>query len=168
MIFTPFLNLCQCSMLRPLANVLFREYLGLSMGGSFLTRVCTFSIPLVAFTGSLRLVRSMGNVYVLLAWTLTICCCFQLPEGLKINGLNVYMSKTSPLIVYEMYRMQFEKDFSVYLESRSKELINGGHVVLSIAGRSDVNPTCNDSSWLWELFPKSLVDMAKEVYGSLK
>ncbi|PWA94464.1 S-adenosyl-L-methionine-dependent methyltransferases superfamily protein [Artemisia annua] len=57
----------------------------------------------------------------------------QLPEGLEINGLNVYMSKTSPPIIYEMCRMQFEKDFTMYLESRSKEIIHGGHMVLSIA-----------------------------------
>ncbi|GKC29497.1 SAM dependent carboxyl methyltransferase, partial [Tanacetum coccineum] len=29
-------------------------------------------------------------------------------------------------------------------------------------GRSDADPSCNDSSCLWELFAKSLVDMAKE------
>ncbi|GJS86382.1 phospholipase-like protein [Tanacetum coccineum] len=34
--------------------------------------------------------------------------------------------------------------------------------VLSLAGRSDADPSCNDSSCLWELFAKSLVDMAKE------
>lgn len=35
-------------------------------------------------------------------------------------------------------------------------------MVISIAGRSDVDPSCNDSSGLWELLAKSLVDMAKE------
>ncbi|GJS02780.1 benzoate carboxyl methyltransferase, partial [Tanacetum coccineum] len=86
----------------------------------------------------------------------------QVPEGLEINGLNVYMAKTSPPIVFEMYRMRFQKDFSMFLESRSKEMIHGGHMVLSLAGRSDVDPSCNDSSCFWELFAKSLVDMAKE------
>ncbi|PWA48198.1 S-adenosyl-L-methionine-dependent methyltransferases superfamily protein [Artemisia annua] len=87
----------------------------------------------------------------------------QLPEGLEINGINVYMAKTSPPIVFEMYRMQFQKDFTMFLESRSKEIIHGGHMVLSLAGRNDVDPSCNNSSCLWELFAKSLVDMAKEV-----
>nr|GEW13673.1 benzoate carboxyl methyltransferase [Tanacetum cinerariifolium] len=86
----------------------------------------------------------------------------QVPEGLEINGLNVYMAKTSPPVVFEMYRTQFQKDFAMFLESRSKEMIHGGHMVLSLAGRSDVDPSCNDSGCLWEMFANSLVDMAKE------
>ncbi|PWA61718.1 SAM dependent carboxyl methyltransferase [Artemisia annua] len=92
---------------RTSANILFREYLVLFMGGSFLTRL-----------KSMHLFHSSGSLHWL----------SQLPEGLEINGPNVYMAKTSPPIVFEMYRMQFQKDFAMFLESRSKETMHGGHI----------------------------------------
>ena len=64
--------------------------------------------------------------------------------------------------------MQFEKDFTTFLESRSKEIIDGGHMVLAFGGRSDVDSSCNGRSCLWELFAKALADIAKEVCGSFK
>ncbi|PWA77188.1 salicylic acid carboxyl methyltransferase [Artemisia annua] len=86
----------------------------------------------------------------------------QVPKGIENNGLNVYLAKTSPPNVFEMYRIQFEKDFTTFLESRSKEIIDGGHMVLALGGRSDIDPSSNGRSCLWELFAKSLADMAKE------
>ncbi|GKA95552.1 ribonuclease H-like domain-containing protein [Tanacetum coccineum] len=59
-------------------------------------------------------------------------------------------------------RCNFKKVLSMFLESRSKEMIHGGHMVLSLVGRSNVDPSCNYSGCLRELFSKSLVDMAKE------
>ena len=70
--------------------------------------------------------------------------------------------------MFEIYRMQFEKDFRSFLESRSAEIICGGRMVLSFQGRSNVDPSSNDCCRHWELLAKSLVDMAKEVFGSFK
>ncbi|PWA48197.1 S-adenosyl-L-methionine-dependent methyltransferases superfamily protein [Artemisia annua] len=88
----------------------------------------------------------------------------QVPNGLENNGLNIYMAKTSPPNVFEIYRMQFEKDFTSFLESRSAEIIRGGRMVLAFQGRSDIDPSSNDCCRHWELLAKSLVDMTKEGY----
>lgn len=66
--------------------------------------------------------------------------------------------------MFERYKMQFQKDFTIFLESRSKEIIRGGRMVLTFASRSNVDPSSDDISILFELLAKSLVDMVKEVY----
>lgn len=76
------------------------------------------------------------------------------------------MARASPPNVYEMYKMQFEHDFKMFLASRSSEIIHGGRMVLAFLARSNINPSRTDSSRLWELLSKSLVDMMKEVCGS--
>nr|XP_043620312.1 benzoate carboxyl methyltransferase-like [Erigeron canadensis] len=87
----------------------------------------------------------------------------QVPKDIENNGLNVFMAKTSPPNVFEMYKMQFQNDFTAFLESRSKEIIRGGHMLLTFGGRSNVDPYCNNSHVnLWELFTRSLADMVKE------
>ncbi|XP_071688132.1 probable caffeine synthase MTL3 [Rutidosis leptorrhynchoides] len=37
---------------------------------------------------------------------------WEIPKGLENNNLNIYMSNTSPPIVCEIYKKQFEKDFT--------------------------------------------------------
>lgn len=67
-----------------------------------------------------------------------------------------------------MYRLQFEHDFTMFLESRSNEIIPGGRMLLAFLGRSTINSSSDDSSRFWELLAQSLIDMAKEVNGFLK
>nr|GEW03739.1 benzoate carboxyl methyltransferase-like [Tanacetum cinerariifolium] len=74
------------------------------------------------------------------------------PKGIENNGVNVYLAKTSPPNVFEMYRMQFQKDFTTFLESRLKEIIDGGHMVLAFGGQSDIDPSCNGRSRLLNHF----------------
>ncbi|KAI3693862.1 hypothetical protein L1987_76817 [Smallanthus sonchifolius] len=84
------------------------------------------------------------------------------PQGLENNKLNIYMAKTSPTNVFKAYRKQFEEDFTKFLVLRSQEMISGGRMILTIAGRSITDPTSDDCCIGWELLAKSLADMLKE------
>ncbi|KAL5067948.1 hypothetical protein RYX36_018835 [Vicia faba] len=64
----------------------------------------------------------------------------QAPENLLKNGEplnkeNIYISKTSPPSVYEVYFKQFESDFKNFLKLRSMELAVDGMMALTIMGR---------------------------------
>ncbi|KAM0024363.1 putative methyltransferase [Helianthus debilis subsp. tardiflorus] len=86
----------------------------------------------------------------------------QVPEGLETNALNIYMAKTSPPSVFQAYGKQFKTDFTKFLQMRSQELVCGGHMVLTFAGRSVADPTSDDGCCLWELLAQSLLDLVKE------
>lgn len=86
-----------------------------------------------------------------------------MPQGLENNGSNVYIAKTSPPNVYQAYGKQFHIDFTKFLQMRSEEVVHGGGMILTIPGRSIVDPTSDDGCALMELFGQSLVGMLKEV-----
>ncbi|KAI3693860.1 hypothetical protein L1987_76815 [Smallanthus sonchifolius] len=86
----------------------------------------------------------------------------RVPQGLENNKLNIYISKTSPTNVFEAYRKQFEEDFTKFLVLRSQEMINGGRMILTMAGRSIADPTSDDCCLGWELLAKSLAEILKE------
>ncbi|KAI3688069.1 hypothetical protein L1987_81775 [Smallanthus sonchifolius] len=86
----------------------------------------------------------------------------QVPEGLEGNKLSIYISKTSPSSVPQAYEKQFHTDFIRFLQLRSEEIVNGGHMVLTLPGRSKVDPTSDDCWSLWDLLTKSLLEMLKE------
>ncbi|KAK1431556.1 hypothetical protein QVD17_08016 [Tagetes erecta] len=86
----------------------------------------------------------------------------QVPQGLENNGLNIYMAKTSPPNVYQAYAKQFHTDFTKFLQMRSEEVVRGGSMVLTLIGRSEVDPTTEDSCALLELLGQSLVEMLTE------
>ncbi|KAM7272344.1 hypothetical protein ACFE04_027007 [Oxalis oulophora] len=92
----------------------------------------------------------------------------QVPPSLESNGktnLNkgkVYISKSSPQRVLDAYALQFQNDFSLFLRSRSSEIIPGGRMVLSFMGRSSFDPTTPDSCYQWELLANALMSMVSE------
>ncbi|GJT95583.1 benzoate carboxyl methyltransferase [Tanacetum coccineum] len=86
----------------------------------------------------------------------------QVPEGLENNTLNVYMAKTSPPNVIQAYGKQFITDFTEFLQLRSEELVRGGRMVLTLVGRSEVDPTSDDGCGHLELLAQSLHDLVKE------
>uniref|UniRef100_A0A5B7AMR4 Uncharacterized protein n=1 Tax=Davidia involucrata TaxID=16924 RepID=A0A5B7AMR4_DAVIN len=86
----------------------------------------------------------------------------QVPESLKHNKGNIYMTKTSPPDVFEAYLKQFQRDFSTFLSLRSEEIIPAGRMVLTFLGRSIADPTSKDCHFLSELLEKSLLDMVAE------
>ncbi|GJT85721.1 S-adenosyl-L-methionine-dependent methyltransferases superfamily protein [Tanacetum coccineum] len=85
-----------------------------------------------------------------------------LPKGIENNKLNINIRKTSPPNVFENYKKQFQKDVTTFLESRSIEIVHGGRMVLTLAGRSDVDPCGNEGGQISNLIARSLVDLVKE------
>ncbi|KAH7850552.1 hypothetical protein Vadar_034758 [Vaccinium darrowii] len=84
-------------------------------------------------------------------------------EGIPINNKGkLYLSKTSPVCVVEAYLSQFKKDFSLFLKSRSEEMVPGGRMMLSLVGRTDVDPTAEHASFQWELLAQALMSLASE------
>lgn len=81
-----------------------------------------------------------------------------------MNKGKIYISKTTPANVAEAYSMQFQRDFSLFLESRGKEIVTGGHMVLTFMGRRrGSDPSSLDHSYMWELLGDALTHMASEV-----
>lgn len=64
----------------------------------------------------------------------------------------------------DAYLLQFQDNFSMFLKSRSEEMIAGGRMVLSFMGRSSANPSAPESCYQWELLARALMTMASEVH----
>lgn len=92
----------------------------------------------------------------------------QVPAGLESNARTamnkgkIYISKSSSLCVLEAYSLQFQKDFSSFLKSRSKEIVPGGCMLLSFMGRRSTDPTTDESCYHWELLAQALMSMVSE------
>ncbi|KAK8619908.1 hypothetical protein V6N13_066405 [Hibiscus sabdariffa] len=86
----------------------------------------------------------------------------KVPKGVENNKGNIYISKLSPPNVCKAYLKQFQNDFSNFLRSRSEEMINGGRMLLTLVGRSIIDPTSKDCCSLWDLLAKSLLDLVDQ------
>ncbi|CAN1163549.1 Probable jasmonic acid carboxyl methyltransferase 2 [Linum perenne] len=91
----------------------------------------------------------------------------QVPLGLEngavLNNGQVYITKSSPSQVVEAYTQQFRKDFSLFLRSRSEELVPTGRVLMSLLGRySHKSPTDQEGSNQWELLARALMSMVAD------
>lgn len=92
----------------------------------------------------------------------------QIPAGLESNArqhLNkgkVYISRSSPRSVLDAYSLQFQNDFSLFIKSRSEELVPGGRMVLSFMGRGSDDPTTQDSCYHWELLAQAIMTLVRE------
>ncbi|XP_009800984.1 putative jasmonic acid carboxyl methyltransferase 2 [Nicotiana tabacum] len=87
----------------------------------------------------------------------------QVPLGLgteartALNKGKLYISNTSPSEVITKYMSQFQNDFSLFLQSRSPEMVPGGRMLLSLMGRSSIDPTAEDGCYYqWELLAHAL------------
>lgn len=90
----------------------------------------------------------------------------QVPAGLEGRVLNkgkIYISKSSPQCVLDAYSVQFQNDFSQFLESRSQEMVPEGCMFLSLMGRESMDPTTPHSCYQWELLARALMSMVSEV-----
>ncbi|XP_042477855.1 S-adenosyl-L-methionine:benzoic acid/salicylic acid carboxyl methyltransferase 3-like [Macadamia integrifolia] len=85
----------------------------------------------------------------------------QVPSTVENNKGNIYLARTSPPSVLRAYLDQFQKDFSLFLSLRSKELIPQGRMVLTMIGRRSEDPFGKDC-YFWELLSKSLNDLVSE------
>ncbi|KAL6007163.1 hypothetical protein ACLOJK_032659 [Asimina triloba] len=86
----------------------------------------------------------------------------QTVDGVALNKGNIYMSKTSPDVVFEAYLQQFNRDFSTFLKSRAEEMVTGGRMVLTLLGRKSPDPSCKECCFIWELLEQALNDMVSE------
>ncbi|XP_049363022.1 probable jasmonic acid carboxyl methyltransferase 2 [Solanum verrucosum] len=94
----------------------------------------------------------------------------QVPLGLGTNNamssLNkgkLYISHTSPSDVINAYVSQFQNDFSTFLRSRSPEIVPGGRMLLSLMGRSSIDPTIEDGCYYqWELLANALYNLVSK------
>lgn len=89
--------------------------------------------------------------------------CKQMPEIEEINKGNIYLSSTSPESVSRAYFEQFQKDFLRFLRCRSEEVMAGGRMVITLAGRTTDDPRDEESNRLWRPFTMALQDMVFEV-----
>lgn len=80
-----------------------------------------------------------------------------------LNKGKIYISKSSPQCVLDAYSVQFQNDFSIFLESRAAEMVAGGRMVLSLMGRRSIDPTTEESCYQWELLAEALMAMVTEV-----
>ncbi len=76
-----------------------------------------------------------------------------------LNKGNIYLTRASPPTVQKAYFAQFQEDFSLFLRSRSYELLPGGAMVLTLIGRDEQNELIN----AWVVIGMALNDMAAEV-----
>lgn len=76
-----------------------------------------------------------------------------------MNKGNIYITKTSPPGVFKAYLNQFQKDFTLFLRTRSEEIIPGGGMVLTTIGSIE----SNDPHCIWEFIGLALNDMVLEV-----
>ncbi|KAM0832801.1 hypothetical protein ACQ4PT_064675 [Festuca glaucescens] len=88
------------------------------------------------------------------------------PEVLRRNQIPAYdidenVRRERLPTVIEAYAQQFRKDFKLFLKHRATELVQGGHMVLSLAGRHPDEST-SKFSHLWEVVAEILRVMASE------
>ncbi|PON99609.1 SAM dependent carboxyl methyltransferase [Trema orientale] len=76
-------------------------------------------------------------------------------KGNSVNKGTIYISDTSPKEVSQAYLKQFQEDFSLFLRTRSKELTEGGRMVLILLGREGPNHVDRGNSFFWELLSRS-------------
>lgn len=87
----------------------------------------------------------------------------QVPQAVENNKGNIYMARSSPSNVLEAYYEEFQKDFSSFLKSRAKELVEGGKMVLTLLGRTSEVQYSEDGCDIWDLLALALSDMVSEV-----
>ncbi|XP_054792748.1 probable jasmonic acid carboxyl methyltransferase 2 [Prosopis cineraria] len=129
--------------------------------GSELGRCFIFGVPGSFYcplfpSNSLHFVHSSSSLHWL----------SQVPAGLDGGGLvnkgKIYISESSPRSVVEAYSRQFQNDFTVFLKSRSREMVRGGRMVLSLIGRDSIDPTTPHSCYQWELLAQALMSLVSQ------
>ncbi|XP_042482268.1 probable jasmonic acid carboxyl methyltransferase 2 [Macadamia integrifolia] len=86
----------------------------------------------------------------------------QVPSMVESNKRNIYLARTSPPSVIKAYLEQFQKDFSLFLSLRSKEITPGGQMVLIMVGRRSEDHFGNNEGYYWDLLSKSLNELVSE------
>ncbi|CAN6231403.1 unnamed protein product [Urochloa humidicola] len=86
-----------------------------------------------------------------------------LSNGTYVNGGNIYIGKTTPQVVVKLFQEQFEKDFELFLTLRYKELVSGGRMVLTFAGRKRGQlPMHGGVARVWEVLSEALQHLVQK------
>lgn len=80
------------------------------------------------------------------------------------NEGNIYIASTTPPAVVKLFQEQFQKDLSLFLELRARELVIGGRLVLTFLGRENEDVYNGDLNHMSGLLSQSLQYLVKEVY----
>ncbi|KAK8696178.1 hypothetical protein V6N13_001315 [Hibiscus sabdariffa] len=135
-----------------------KEEKGIGFGSVFVSGVPGSFYGRLFPTNSLHFVHSSSSLHWL----------SQVPAGLDskalkcVNKGKLFISKSSPQIVMDAYSLQFRNDFSLFIRSRSQELVPGGRLVLSFLGRKSADATTQDSCYHWELLAQAIMSLARE------
>lgn len=81
-----------------------------------------------------------------------------------INKGHIYIAQSSPPQVSQAYYKQFQEDFTLFLRSRSEELVVGGRMVLILLGRRAQDHVDRGNFFLWELLERSFSKLVLKVY----
>lgn len=87
-----------------------------------------------------------------------------MPDGIEDNKGNIYVSRTSPTTVVKAHYEQYERDFVTFLKYRSKELVKGGRMILTMLGRNNEGLYSKGCYYIVEplaMALKELVEMVK-------
>ncbi|KAK7407442.1 hypothetical protein VNO78_09374 [Psophocarpus tetragonolobus] len=79
-----------------------------------------------------------------------------------LNKGCVYITESSPAVVSQAYSLQFQEDFSLFLRSRSEELVVGGRMVLIFLGRSGPEHVDRGNSFFWEILSRSFAVLVSQ------
>ncbi|RLM80703.1 hypothetical protein C2845_PM12G12430 [Panicum miliaceum] len=86
-----------------------------------------------------------------------------LSNGTHVNAGNIYIGKTTAQVVVKLFREQFERDFELFLTLRYKELVSGGRMVLTFAGRKRGEiPMHGGVARVWELLAEALQHLVQK------
>jgi len=81
-----------------------------------------------------------------------------------LNKGCVYICESSPEVVSQAYYQQFQEDFSLFLRSRSEELVVGGRMVLIFLGRRGPEHVDRGNSFFWEILSRSFAILVSQVH----
>ncbi|XP_057448079.1 probable methyltransferase TCM_000336 [Lotus japonicus] len=83
-------------------------------------------------------------------------------EKRPLNKGCVYICESSPEVVPQAYYEQFQEDFSLFLRSRSEELVVGGRMVLIFLGRRGPEHVDRGNSFFWEILTRSFAILVSQ------
>lgn len=87
---------------------------------------------------------------------------------IPLNKGNIHIAKTSPHSVLTGVHKSFERYFTLFLRSRSQEMVSGGHMVLTNIGSDrKADSSGNQGCTIWELLGITLNDMVQEIQNPL-
>ncbi|XP_077224834.1 putative jasmonic acid carboxyl methyltransferase 1 isoform X1 [Tasmannia lanceolata] len=107
---------------------------------------------------SLHFIHSSNSLH----WLSQVPQGLQNEMGISLNKGKIHIEKTSPPNVFRAYLAQFQRDFYLFLKSRSEEVIGGGRMVLTFSGRRSSDASSTECYFQWELITQTLIDMVSQ------